>query len=189
MYEFREKLSSLKHFYYRREGLQIMSSRWQHGSFLTTEEDQLATVHRRDMIMKMPEHRWGEIAPWTTEIKKDPIIRVMGRTTLWLHCPSPGKHKATPERARLGLQFLQWGRNIPKWASTSPNVAGCFPGCPLWSHSSRITGELCRVWLLWIRNKQRRRVDPEQPVLRSWQTTFLFTHAWEQRSQMVTPFG
>ena len=79
----------------------------------------------------------------------------MGRTTLWLHCPSPGKHKATPERALLGLQFLQWGRNIPKWASTSPSVAGCFPGCPLWSHSSRITGELCRVWLLWIRNKQK----------------------------------
>lgn len=115
-----------------------MSSRWQHRSFLTTVPLTRRPTRHHPQTGHDYENawiqRWSEIALWTTEIKKDHVIRVVGRTTLWLHCPSP---RQSHLRGPYWAYSFSSGEEIYQSEHPLPPKSGCFPGCPLWSHSSQ----------------------------------------------------
>lgn len=106
-------------------------------------EDQLTTTCRQYTIVKIPEPEGeAEACSWATENKKDHISRVRGVVPL-LSLPEPAQHRA--ERAPMGLQFLHWETENPKWTSSPLSIVGHFLGSPLGSYLTGITGGISRA--------------------------------------------
>lgn len=120
----------------------VTLSGWQYRSFLTSvpsQEEQLATFHRQDTIVKIPEPgEEAEAGPWTAETEKDSIKKVRGTATPWPHCP-PQVSTVLHGKASLDLRFHQWVKRAP------PPVAGHLPGGPLGSCLIGIKGEFVRL--------------------------------------------
>lgn len=86
-----------------------------------SQKDQLATIHRHDTIMKIPEQRGeAEAPPWTTETEKDCIRRVR-RTTIPMASLLARAAAAPHREAPWGLQFPWWEKS-PTWTSSYPTM-------------------------------------------------------------------
>lgn len=124
----------------------MTSSRWQHRSFgfqSLSQEDKLATIHRQDTTVRIPEPG-GEAGPQT---EKDYNRRVTGVATLLAHGPSlrSGRtlHQADHPQPPPGAYCFSSGKKRdPKRDITSPSTAGCFPGGLFKSNLMGITGEI-----------------------------------------------
>lgn len=92
--------------------------------------------------MKIPESRGEAKAPLrASETEKD--RRIKGATTLWPHHLSTRPTQYHTKRVPLGLQFLQWEKESPRW--TSPSVVAGFLRGPSGLTSTGSLGE--SVWL------------------------------------------
>lgn len=88
--------------------LRVMSSRWQHRSFLT-----FLPITRITNKYLWIRHRWenSTTCGWSWSIScstSDCIIKVREAVTCWPHCPSPRLGKHSPEKFPLRLFFLWW---------------------------------------------------------------------------------
>lgn len=146
-----------------------MSLRWHHRLFPTS--DQQASVHRQDARVKSPEHRGeAETSLWIIHTRKDYIKSIRWTATLWLHRPFSRQALWCTKRACPGLQFFSRIKIAQSGHPAPP--AGHFVGGSIRLHVIRITGANFS-WPLNTKLRQKNRWPLQQPILRSWQNTFL----------------
>lgn len=131
--------------YKRKPKFRVRSSRWWHRMFLTSvpltrrpTSNYSQEIHHCEILKQGDE---AEAASWTTDTKKDCIVRVRGIVTLWLH-PLSSRMAQCHNRSALWTYGFLRGVGRSRWKFSFPSIG---------SPPRRPTQISHGAWLLEIR--------------------------------------